>query len=97
MSARRLDFDRSGLASIPQFAAAAGIVLLTGASAQALGDPGEGIARGEMHGIEGGDRRWIMIVGIMSITTGNMIAVGTTTRFATVAIGTGMTTTRANS
>src|ERR1019366_9441512 len=39
----------------------------------------------------------IMIVGIMSITTGAMIAVGTTTGIATVATGTGMSTTRAKS
>jgi hypothetical protein len=38
------------------FAAAAGLVLATGAPALAQGDPGEGIARGVMHGIEGGDR-----------------------------------------
>jgi hypothetical protein len=40
------------------FAAAAGIVLATNAPALAQGDPGEGIARGVMHGIEGGDRHW---------------------------------------
>jgi hypothetical protein len=38
------------------FATAAGIVLATGAPALAQGDPDEGIARGVMHGIEGGDR-----------------------------------------
>jgi hypothetical protein len=36
--------------------AAAGLVLATGAPALAQGDPGEGIARGVMHGIERGDR-----------------------------------------
>jgi hypothetical protein len=36
------------------FAASAGIMLATGAPALAQGDPGEGIARGVMHGIEGG-------------------------------------------
>jgi len=38
------------------FAAAAGIMLATGAPALAQGDQGEGIARGVMHGIEGGNR-----------------------------------------
>jgi hypothetical protein len=38
------------------FAASAGIMLATGAPALAQGDPGEGIARGVMHGIEGGHR-----------------------------------------
>jgi hypothetical protein len=36
-----------------------------------------------------------MIVGIMSITTGTIIAIGTTTGIATVATSTSMTTTRA--
>jgi hypothetical protein len=40
------------------FAAAAGIVLATGAPALAQGDPGEGIAHGVMRGIEGGNRHW---------------------------------------
>ena len=39
------------------FAASAGIMLATGAPALAQGDPGEGIARGVMHGIEGGHHR----------------------------------------
>ena len=38
-----------------------------------------------------------MIVGIMSITTGTIIAIGTTTGIATVATSTSMTTTRAKS
>jgi hypothetical protein len=40
------------------FAAAAGIVLATNAPALAQGNPGEEIARGVMHGIEGGHRHW---------------------------------------
>jgi hypothetical protein len=39
----------------------------------------------------------IIIVGIMSITTGTIIAIGTTTGIATVATSTSMTTTRAKS
>ncbi len=38
------------------FAAAAGLVLATGTLTLAQGDPGEGIARGVMHGIGGEDR-----------------------------------------
>ena len=79
------------------FAAAAGLVLATGAPAVAQGDQGEGIARGVMHGINGGNRHRAIIVGIMSITTGTIIAIGTTTGIATVATSTIMTTTRAKS
>ena len=39
----------------------------------------------------------IMIVGIMSITTGTIIAIGTTTGIATMATSTSMTATRAKS
>jgi hypothetical protein len=39
----------------------------------------------------------IMIVAIMSITTGTIIAIGTTTGITTVATSTSMTTTRAKS
>jgi hypothetical protein len=46
------------------YAAAAGIVLATNAPALAQGDQGEGIARGVMHGIEGGDGDVPIIVEI---------------------------------
>ena len=79
------------------YAAAAGIVLATNAPALAQGDPGEGIARGVMHGIEGGDRHRDHDRRHHEHHAGTIIAIGTTTGIATVATSTGMISTRAKS